>query len=377
MSTLRLRAVGDNLLHKQVIEAARQEDGSYRFDEMFDPVRPLIEEADVAVINQETIYVKDRRKISSFPFFGSPTEAGDAIARAGFDIVTHATNHALDKGYQGIRDTVGYWENSGSGVRFTGIHTGRRDQDTIRYIKRRGIRLAILNYTESLNYHIIPPLSPWCIDVMKHRTREKIARQIAHAREKADAVVIFPHWGCEYLYEPVDSQVEWAQFFADAGADLIIGTHPHVLQNIETVAAKDGRKVPCLYSLGNFLACQIIQGTMLGGMADVVITIDDGKLSIEKAEIIPLVIHADPDYAHFASYPLADYSDELAAENKIFAVMKERHGWEINVAYLRKLYEDIMAKNAMKDSIYHSPKDVRAQNVRAVLRAVTGRSSKG
>ena len=127
MSRVILRAVGDNLLHKQVYTAARREDGSYCFDGEFEHVKPLIDEADISVINQETIYVQNREKISSFPFFGSPVEAGDAIRKAGFSVVTHASNHALDKGYAAIKDTVGYWEKGDDACVFTGIHTGKKE----------------------------------------------------------------------------------------------------------------------------------------------------------------------------------------------------------------------------------------------------------
>ncbi|MCR5775550.1 MAG: CapA family protein [Lachnospiraceae bacterium] len=377
MSKIILRAVGDNLLHKQVYKAARKEDGSYCFDGAFEHVGPLIKEADISVINQETVYVNDRKKISSFPSFGSPVEAGDAIRKAGFDLVTHASNHALDKGYQAIKETVAYWENADKECEWTGIHTSREDAERIRILERKGIRVAFLNYTAPLNYHPIPPTHPYCVDVMKGYSKKRIERQIGMARQKADIVAVFPHWGCEYLYEPIPAQVKWAHFFADAGADLIIGTHPHVLQYKDDIISGDGRKVPCLYSLGNFISCQVIQGTMLGGMADIVISDEGGKATVEKADIIPLVTHTNSDYSFFTTYPLSEYNDELAAESKIFAMMKKNHGWDIDMKYLNKLYEDIMNRHAMENSIYKSPKDISAYNRRAVLRILMGKSNKG
>lgn len=377
MSTLTLRAVGDNLLHKQIYKAAEKEDGSYCFDSLYENVKPLIDGSDIAVINQETIYVRDRERISSFPFFGSPTQVGDAIRKAGFDVVLHASNHALDKGYRAIKDTVEYWQNAGDECIFTGIHTTREDAEKIRILERGGIRIAFLNYTDPLNYHPLPLAHPYCVDVMKGYSKGRIKRQIRLARQSADFVVVLPHWGCEYLYEPIPAQISWAQFFADAGADIIIGTHPHVLQYSDTIKAKDGREVPCIYSLGNFIACQTIQGTMLGGMADIVISAQGGRIRVEKADIIPLVIHTNSDYSYFTTYPLENYSDELASQNKIFAIMKERRGWNVNMEYLTALFEKIMKRRAMQDSIYKSPADIRAQNIRGVINALTGKSSKG
>ncbi|MBO4374932.1 MAG: CapA family protein [Lachnospiraceae bacterium] len=377
MSRIVLRAVGDNLLHKQVYRSAKKEDGSYCFDGLFEHVLPLIREADISVINQETIYVNNRDRISAFPFFGSPTEAGDAIKKAGFSAVTHASNHALDKGFSAIKDTVDFWEKSDDSIVFAGVHTDKKDADRIRVIDRNGIRVAILNYTGPLNYHIIPPLHPYCVDVMKPWSKGRITRQIRQAGEMADVVAVFPHWGCEYLYEPIPAQKEWARFFADAGADIIIGTHPHVLQYRETIVSADGREVPCLYSLGNFVSCQINQGTMLGGMADVSVVKENGKITVEKADIIPLVTHTDENYSFFTTYPLSEYNDELASKNKIFAMMKKNNGWDVNMEYLTKLFEDIMEKRAMETSIYKSPKDIRKHNRRAVINAITGRNSKG
>ena len=375
MSTITLRAVGDNLLHEQVFKAAKNEDGSYCFDMEFEHVLPLIKEADISVINQETIYVKDRANISSFPFFGSPMEAGDSIIKAGFDLVTHASNHALDKGYAAIKETVEYWDGTGSDIVYTGIHSNTEDAEKIRVLERNGVKIAFLNYTGPMNYHIVPLNHPHCVDVMNASSKGRIKKQIKLARQKADVVAVFPHWGCEYLYEPIPKQIKWAHFFADAGADIIIGTHPHVLQYKDTIISRDGREVPCLYSLGNFIACQVIQGTMLGGMADVMISVQNGKVKVEKADIIPLVIHTDRNYSFFTSYPLKDYNDELASENRIFAVMKERNGWNVNMEYLNRLFEDIMNRRAMEYSIYKSPLQIRAQNIKGVIRILSGRKT--
>ena len=377
MRKLILRAVGDHLLHRQVYEAARQPDGSYCFDSHFERVRPLLEAADISVINQETVFVYDRKRVSFFPSFGSPPEVGDAVINAGFTAVTMATNHALDKGYSGIRDSVRFWESSGKPIVYTGIHADQHDAETFRIIEKNGIRTAVLNYTATLNYHPRPPAHRRCVDVMSPRSKNRIIREISSARKKADVVAVFPHWGSEYLYEPSESQKKWARIFAEAGADLIIGTHPHVLQPVETLETCDGRRVPCFYSLGNFLACQVMQGTMLGGMADTLISCDDGQVRVEKAEIIPLVIHTDRNYTRFVTIPLAEYNDELAAENKLFTVMRARYGWKLDTGYLNRLFEDIMTGNAMEDSMFRSSRDVLWYNIRGISDSILGIDRKG
>ena len=378
MNTIRLRAVGDNLIHIQLYEAARLTEGGYDFHGMYEHILGLINEAEIAVINQETILVEDENKVSSFPAFGSPMAVGDAIIDAGFNVVTHASNHALDKGYKAICDTVSYWERrqEDKDIVYTGIHTSKEDQEKIRVVVRDGIRVAILNYTSTLNYHPVMPSHSYCVDVMKGYTKGRIKKQIEEARKIADIVAVFPHWGCEYLYEPVDLQKEWAFIFANAGADIIIGTHPHVVQNMTVITTEDNRKVPCIFSLGNYISCQVNQGTMLGGMADVEITKGNNRAKITKAKIIPLVTHTDDHYGHFTTYPLSSYTDELAGENKIFKIMERNLGIRIDTEYLNKLFNDIMTKQAMKDSVFKRPSDVTWANIVGVYNALRGVNTK-
>ncbi len=370
MGTLLLRAVGDNLLHRQIYESARIPDG-YDFSSLYEHVRPLIREADIAVLNQETILVLDERRVSSFPVFGTPASIAEAIADAGFHVITHASNHALDKGYSAIQETAAVWKRHADRIVCTGIHTAREDSDRIRVVERNGIRVAFLNYTALLNFHPIPPTHPRCVDVMKPYTRGRIRRQIRQARSQADIVAVFPHWGCEYLYEPVPAQKAWAAFLAESGADIIIGTHPHVLQYTEVLRTRDGRRVPCFYSLGNFVSCQINQGTMLGGMADVVIEKGPRGTGISRAGLIPLVTHAEKDFRRFSVYPLSEYTDELSGQNQIFTEMAGYTGTRLDTFSLHQLYHDILNRQAMRDSWYKTPGDVRKQNLIGVWHALT------
>ena len=123
MEKYKIRMVGDDLIHRQVYQAARDEtSGKYDFNIMFDQICNSIKEADLSIINQETIFINDPKKYSSFPTFGSPADLGHAIAAAGFDVVLHASNHSLDKGIEGISDTIGFWKKNYPEITFLGIH---------------------------------------------------------------------------------------------------------------------------------------------------------------------------------------------------------------------------------------------------------------
>lgn len=374
---VRFRAVGDNLIHQQLYEAARLPGGGYCFDGMYAHVKKLVQEADIAAINQETILVGDDSKVSSFPFFGSPAAVGEAIINAGFRVVTHASNHALDKKLGGIHSSIEFWRGHDKEVYMLGLHSSREDQEKICIIECNGIRIAMLNFTEKLNFHRLPASEPWCLDVMKRGFREKIRRRIEKARKESDFVIVFPHWGCEYLYEPIPSQMRWAKFFAHCGADLIVGTHSHVVQNVQWLGMKNGRRILCMYSLGNFVSCQVKTGTMLGAMADVVIERKEGKRArIVSDRLIPLVTHTDAGYSSFTVYPLAEYTDELAEENKIFQVVKKNYGITVDCAYLKKLFRDIIHKETGDYSEFKTPMDVNLSNFKAILNTARKKNTK-
>ncbi len=374
---VRIMAVGDDLIHKQLYEAARLPEGGYCFDGMFDGLRDMIAQADVRVINQETILVADEAQVSSFPAFGTPVAVGQAVVDAGFNVVTHASNHALDKGLDGIADTLAFWELHEDRVCMLGLHPSAADQERVRSIEVDGVKIALVNCTEKLNFRRLPRAARYCVDVMKGFSRRALAARIGRAREEADFVVVFPHWGCEYLYEPIDSQRRWASFFAEAGADLIIGTHPHVVQPVEWIERADGGRTLCYYSLGNFISCQVGAGTMLGALADVTLERTGDGVRIASHDIVPLVTHTDASYGRFTTHPLADYTDEMAAENKIFAVVEKHRGIHVDVAYLRTLFDDILHCRAQAYNEYKTPWDVNVGNVKGVLNALRGKNVKG
>lgn len=374
---VRIMAVGDDLIHKQLYEAARLLEGGYCFDGMFDGVRDVIAQADVRVINQETVLVANEAQVSSFPAFGTPVAVGRAVVDTGFNVVTHASNHALDKGLDGIADTLAFWELHEDRVCMLGLHPSAADQERVRSIEVDGVKIALVNCTEKLNFRRLPRGARYCVDVMKGFSRRALAARIGRAREEADFVVVFPHWGCEYLYEPVDSQRRWASFFAEAGADLIVGTHPHVVQPVEWIERADGGRTLCYYSLGNFISCQVGAGTMLGALADVTLERAGGGVRIASHDIVPLVTHTDASYGRFTTYPLADYTDDMAAENKIFAVVEKHRGIHVDVAYLRTLFDDILHYRAQAYNEYKTPWDVNVGNVKGVLNALRGKNVKG
>ena len=328
-----LMALGDNLIHNTVYWSAELPAGGYDFAPFYEAIAPVVSQYDIACINQETILVDDPALYANYPNFGSPTQVADALAKTGFSVVTGATNHCFDKGETGISDTCRYWREHYPDITTLGIHDSEEDAKTLRVIEKNGIRIAMLNFTYGLNNSM--PEKRWMVDMLS--STDTVCGRIAQAKQEADFVIVFPHWGTEDELSPDESQLRWAQEMADAGADLIIGGHPHTLQPTGLLTAADGRDVPVYYSLGNFLSHQKETINLLGGMASVTIVKDKDGARVEEYELKPTinVILRDPASGWYDYRPmlLEDYTPELAAQNRFT---------DCTVEAMQTLYEDIV-----------------------------------
>ena len=304
-----LLAVGDNLIHIEVVQSGKQEDGTYSFDHLYDEIKDEIMAADIAVINQETILGGKALNYSGYPAFNSPTEIGDSLVEAGFDVMLHATNHTMDKGLKGVNNTFEHWDTYPD-ITILGINKTEEDRSKIPIVEINGIRIAMLNYTYGLNGYKVPNGMPYLVNMLDRKEMEK---DIKKAHEEADFVIVYPHWGTEYVYKPIESQKDLVDFFYELGVDLIIGSHPHVLQPVEWITSASEHKMLVYYSLGNFLSYQKEPTRMLGGIAHVTITKDDTDTYISDAAITPIVTHYEhgPADYNYGIYKLSEYNSEL------------------------------------------------------------------
>jgi poly-gamma-glutamate synthesis protein (capsule biosynthesis protein) len=304
-----LLAVGDNLIHIEVVQSGKQEDGTYSFDHLYDEIKEEIMAADIAVINQETILGGKALNYSGYPAFNSPTEIGDSLVEAGFDVMLHATNHTMDKGLKGVNNTFEHWDTYPD-ITILGINKTEEDRSKIPIVEMNGIKIAMLNYTYGLNGYKVPNGMPYLVNMLD---RKEMKKDIKKAREEADFVIVYPHWGTEYVYKPIESQKDLVNFYYELGVDLIIGSHPHVLQPVEWITSDSEHKMLVFYSLGNFLSYQKEPARMLGGIALVTITKDDTDTYISDAAITPIVTHYEhgPADYNYGIYKLSDYNSEL------------------------------------------------------------------
>ncbi len=318
-NTFSLMMVGDNLLHKPVSESGRRKNGKYNYDSLFTHIKDEAESADAAMINQEVVLGGAKLGISGYPSFNGRYEVGDAIAKAGFNVVLHATNHSLDKGVAGIKNCLKFWRKKHPDIKVTGMNESAKAQNKITYIKKKGICVAILNYTYGTNGIRMPESMPYAVNML---TKKKVARDVRKAKKKADFIVVCPHWGTEYNTGIDASQKRWAKYFLKIGVDLVIGTHPHVIEPVKWMKGKGGRKMLVYYSLGNFVNSTSRRGAgvarqFYGGMAKVNLRRNaDGKVVISKAKFVPLITHKKAN-GKITTYKVADYTKKMAAKNRI------------------------------------------------------------
>ena len=306
---LTLLAASDNLFHEPIIRAYKQDD-TFNFAPIYSEVKSLVENADLAFINQETVMPGERFGYSGYPAFNTPQALAGTLADTGFDIVNHANNHAMDMGKNGLIATLDLWDTI-EGITVIGA---RKSGEHSRIIKKNNITLGFLSYAHSLNGIALPADSP---NLVSMNNRNKMAQEIDALRPLCDFLIVSMHWGDEYeLIEPVKSQVELAKFIAEHNVDLIIGHHPHVLQRVEKLPRPDGKETLCFYSLGNFVSNQAEKERVLGAVMLVTFTKEEQeanapKLSISDSGLIPVICHFEQYYANTKVYPLYSYTDEL------------------------------------------------------------------
>ena len=312
--------VGDILLHTPVENAALQNDGTYSFEAIFEPLRSEIRSADLAIVNQEVIIGGEELGISGYPAFNAPYSVGDALVNAGFDIICHGTNHALDKGKKGLLNCLNFWKETYPETAVLGIHDSQESQDQIYIYEQDGLRIAVLNFTYGTNGIALPKDMPYAVDLLKE---SQVISAIQKAEELADFTIICPHWGTEYQLKQSAEQERWAKLFAEHGADLVLGTHPHVIQPMEWITNEEnGHSMLVYYSLGNFVNWTSSSGTgianrMVGGMAEVTLTAEGENLVISDYGIEPVVCHLEQGTNGITVYKLEDYTDVLAEKNQI------------------------------------------------------------
>ena len=250
-SKVSLVMVGDALLHGSVYNDACI-DGKYDFSSQLELIKPIIKNYDLAFYNQETVLGGTELGLSDYPTFNSPKEFGDNMLDMGFNIVNLATNHTIDRGEKAIISSCDYWNSKKDKVLFAGSYCSKEESEEIKIKEKNGIKYTMLSYTYGTNGIPVPEGKEYLVNLYSD---EKAKEDIEKVRDKVDLLLVSMHWGTEYRTEPTEEQKREAKYLADLGVDIIIGTHPHIIEPIEYI---DDTLV--IYSLGNFISAQSKDG---------------------------------------------------------------------------------------------------------------------
>ena len=343
VTTATVLAVGDNLVQPSLLSSGQSDSGTWNYDSVYANLKADIQAADISIVNQETPFTADHNAVSGTAPYATPTEIGDALVNAGFNVVTSATSLIDDNGTSMITETLNYWKTSHPDVPVLGIHETEEDANSVKVLEVNGIKISFLDYTYGTNNSGAGEGKEYMIDIFE---KDKVASMIQKAKEISDCIIFVAHWGTEDETMPNEYEKQWAAYLMEQGVNVIIGGHPHVLQPYGRLTDDKGNETVVFYSLGNFVSTQQKLEELLGGMAKFTIqkTVKDGKTSIEilTPTVEPLVMHYNSDAGEFGPYMLSDYTEELASQN---GVQKYIGSDVFTLDNLKKKFNEIMSMN--------------------------------
>lgn len=284
-----LLMTGDGLLHGAVYKDAYNGEG-YDFSSQLEILRPIVQEYDLAYYNQETILGGVELELSGYPMFNSPQEFGRDMVDLGFNLVSLANNHSLDRNVKGIENSMRFW-NSQEGVVTAGTYLSQKERDEIPVYEWNGIRYTFLSYTYGCNGLTRPEGMDYLVNIYDD---EMLIKDVKKAKEKSDLVIVAMHWGNEYTHVPTEEQKRLATLLADSGVNIIIGNHPHVIQPIEWI-----QDTLVVYSCGNMISAQDELPRNIGLMVgiDIKMIKDEDQVEIELSDL-----RADLLFTSYSSY---------------------------------------------------------------------------
>lgn len=349
-TSAKLVAVGDNLMHRSCTLSAKNADGTYDFTKHFANMADIFKAADLAVISQDTVLggIELGATSTETGIFNTAVELADGMADAGINVVLAANNHIMDEGSAGLNTMMSYFSTKYPNITLLGVNNSREAKDEPVYVETNNIKIAMINYSYGSNQTADLDASPYLLNQYDEDWLSDILKQ---AREEADFIIAFPFWGEQNSMDYTQEQERQAQFLADNGVDLIIGSYPHVVEPVKWITAENGDRTLVYYSLGNFQSIQNTVENMLGGQANVTISKEEDGTHISDYSLDFVVTHYEQResseyYDIVTTYPLADYTSDMAARHGMSVSGNE----EFNLASLQGLSSQILSKCDLDES---------------------------
>lgn len=349
-TSAKLVAVGDNLMHRSCTLSAKNADGTYDFTKHFANMADIFKAADLAVISQDTVLggIELGATSTETGIFNTAVELADGMADAGINVVLAANNHIMDEGSAGLNTMMSYFSTKYPNITLLGVNNSREAKDEPVYVETNNIKIAMINYSYGSNQTADLDASPYLLNQYDENWLSDILKQ---AREEADFIIAFPFWGEQNSMDYTQEQERQAQFLADNGVDLIIGSYPHVVEPVKWITAENGDRTLVYYSLGNFQSIQNTVENMLGGQANVTISKEEDGTHISDYSLDFVVTHYEQResseyYDIVTTYPLADYTSDLAARHGMSVSGND----EFDLASLQGLSSQILSKCDLDES---------------------------
>lgn len=290
-TTITLTATGDCLMHNTQIISGKEADGSYNFDTFFTEVEDLIKEGDYTSVCFEAPMAGREAEYTGYPLFNSPDEIAYTFKKSGYDLIVTANNHIMDRGYKGALRTMDVIEKAG--LDYAGTYKSREDSEKFLIKDIKGVKVGYIAYSYSTNGIPVPEEHAYFFNYIDE---DKILSDIEKLRPEVDVLILVLHWGVEYSPKPTEEQRMMARKFLEKGADVILGSHPHVIQPMEVVNI-DGRDKVIFYSMGNFISHQRGVERNSGIVAKLKFTKDmkQNATFLEEASYTPTFSHSYND----------------------------------------------------------------------------------
>jgi poly-gamma-glutamate synthesis protein (capsule biosynthesis protein) len=306
--TVSLAVVGDLMCHSQQYKMAKTDSG-YDFNPTFAPIKKYLANADFTLGNLETVTAGAALNYTGFPMFNTPVEYLDALKKAGFDVLTNANNHSLDRGFVGVEKTIS--ELDKRGLLHTGTARTAEERNTPLILKKNNTKIGVLAYTYGTNGIPIPSGKSFCVNLIDTL---KIKADIQNSKKAgADVVMVFVHWGNEYQRQPSDSQKIVADFIHKNGGLLVFGSHPHVLQPTN-VKSSDFKQGFTIFSMGNFVSSQRKQYTDCGIIVNMKLikNLTTGEVTIGPTSFVPTYVST---HSGFRILPVFDALEAIKTKD--------------------------------------------------------------
>lgn len=300
-TTINIVATGDLLPHDSVNANAKTADGGYNYVQFFEKLTPYFKNNDIVFCNQESTTAGDL-PITGYPTFNAPSAFSRDINAVGCNVINLANNHMADYGQAGITGTLATWANLPKKMAINGVNNSANEQQ-VSYFTVKGKKIGFVSFTYLSNNKNV---ADYALNTFNDSLVQKL---VGDADKNADFVIVSAHWGTEGDASPDAGEKEWAQKLVANGADLVIGTGPHILQPVETITA-GGKTGTVWYSLGNLLSTQLKSHELIGGLGRITLDTKDGSVKISNMSFVPT-------YMHYEWSPSQQQAEDLLARKNL------------------------------------------------------------